>query len=128
VPAVSDEDERKTILVVDDETSILDLLSDLLEPLGYRVLRAETGKAGLALAQEQLPDVVILDIMMEDMDGTEVRSRLKDHPLTAAIPVIYVTGLMAEGEATRRTGDEGDLMIAKPFDADELVGHVRRLT
>ena len=117
---------KGTILVVDDSASICDLLTRILEKEGYAVLTASGGKEGLALARAHAPDLVILDIMMEDMDGSEVASALRETPRTAGIPIIYLTGLMTPDEAAHASGRYGDLVVAKPFDTPELLGHIAR--
>ena len=77
---------KATVLVVDDTPENLTLLSDLLKAEGYRVLLAKSGEKALASAQDQNPDLVLLDIMMPEMDGHEVCTRLKGNPATLEIP------------------------------------------
>ena len=83
-------DERPTILVIDDTPANLSLLNQLLRE-HYRVKLANTGFKGLALATTALPDLILLDIMMPEMDGYEVCRRLKADPATARVPVIFLT-------------------------------------
>jgi len=83
-------DNRPTVLVIDDTAANLSLLNQLLRP-HYRVKLASRGSRGLALAQEQRPDLILLDVMMPDMDGYEVCRQLKSNPETAGMPVIFLT-------------------------------------
>jgi CheY-like chemotaxis protein len=104
--------EPPTVLIVDDEPAIVDLLSQLLEDEGYRVVSAGDGMAALETAQKRRPDLVIADVMMPRMDGFTLVDRLADgeHP----VPVI----LMSAAVESRR---QGVPFIAKPFDLGELL-------
>jgi DNA-binding response OmpR family regulator len=124
---VSDSASKGSILVIDDSEPIRGLLERLLEKHGYRVLTASGGKQGLQAAYEFEPDLIILDIMMDDMDGTEVGGKLREAPRTAGIPIIYLTGLMTAEEGARTLGQSGDVVVAKPFDAQDLLSRVESL-
>jgi signal transduction histidine kinase len=89
-------DSRPSILIVDDEPWSIDLLADILTA-DYRILSASTGSTALALAAGKMPDLILLDVMMREMDGYEVCKRLQEEPKTSLIPVIFVTML---GDAT----------------------------
>ena len=82
--------EKLTILVVDDEDDILELVQYNLTREGYGVLRAGTGEGGLAIAESKLPDMVILDLMLPGLDGLEVCKRLKGSGRTKHIPIIMI--------------------------------------
>ncbi len=108
------------ILVVDDEPSILRLVTATLEAKGYEVITADNGIDGIALARTRKPDLILLDIMMPQMDGTEVRHRLSKEPATADIPVIH---LSAVGDFQKQLDafDEGTAdYITKPFAPKDL--------
>src|SRR6266403_3510009 len=81
-----------TILIVDDTPDLLDLYSVWLQQAGYKVLQASTGHEGLRLVAEELPDLVLLDVMLPDVDGIEVCRTIKSNEQTATIPVINVSG------------------------------------
>ena len=81
------------VLIVDDVPDNLSVLHDALDESGYTVLVATSGEAALQRAAQALPDIVLLDAMMPVMDGFEVARRLKANPHTAAIPIIFMTGL-----------------------------------
>ena len=86
-------DKRATILVIDDTPANLSLLNQLLRE-HYRVKLANNGMKGLALAAASVPDLILLDIMMPEIDGYEVCRRLKADPATARTPVIFLTAKM----------------------------------
>ncbi len=83
---------NKRILVTDDEPEIVDLISTMLEKLGYVALKAYNGRECLSLSAKEKPDLVFLDIMMNPMDGWEVASVMKSDPALRDIPIIMITG------------------------------------
>ncbi len=111
---------RAVILTVDDEPNILKMIERRLQREGYDVLTAQSGEEGLKLADEHLPDLILLDIMMPQMKGRDVCARLKANPKTAKIPVIFLTalGLADHVRAGMSLGAEDYLV--KPFEAGEL--------
>ena len=110
----------KRILVVDDTVDILQVLNRRLQSWGYEVRTATNGEEGLRLAQEWLPDLVLLDIMMPTMKGRDVCARLKHDAKTQHIPVIFLTalGLADHVKAGMELGAED--YIVKPFEPGEL--------
>ena len=117
------------ILIVDDAAENLLVLSDLLRPQ-YKVLAATNGEGCLRVAHGPLrPELILLDVMMPGMDGYEVLTRLRDDPLTADIPVIFLTGLVKRDEAAEGGGFiAGHPFIAKPFDQAQLTEMIDRVT
>ena len=111
---------RKRILLVDDTKDILIVVSKRLESWGYEALTAESGEDGLRMAQEQLPDLVLLDIMMPKMKGRDVCARLKADPKTAHIPVIFLTALGLADHVKGGMDLGADDYIVKPFEPEEL--------
>ena len=109
-----------TILLVDDDPNILTMLGKQLEHWGYQVLTASSGEEGLARAQAEAPDLILLDIMMPKMRGREVCASLKAAPATAKIPVIFLSalGLPDHIRAGLELGAEDYLV--KPFRLQEL--------
>ncbi|MBI5238040.1 MAG: response regulator [Deltaproteobacteria bacterium] len=119
--------ENTLILVVDDEPDILNLLDYNLKKAGFKVLQAKDGPEAIELAVKKKPSLVLLDIMLPDMDGTEVLKRLKSDPLAKHIPVIMLT---AKGEEVDRVvGFElgAEDYITKPFSPRELVLRVKAM-
>jgi signal transduction histidine kinase len=121
-------EDTKTILVLDDRAADRELLAVLLGRAGYAVREAPTGEEALALARAELPDLVITDILMPRMNGYEFVRRLRSHPETDAIPVIFCTANYVEGEVRRLAAACGvSDFIAKPSDLAtvvDLVGEV----
>src|SRR5262245_50583167 len=114
--------ERGTVVVVDDEPNIADLVDLYLTREGYRVRKRMTGEAGLSAVRDHRPRLVVLDIGLPDIDGLEVCKRIR---LTSQVPVIFLTA--RDGEVDRVVGLElgGDDYLAKPFSPAELVARVK---
>lgn len=113
------------ILVVDDEPDMLELLSFNLGQAGYEVRTAPSGTEGLRQAQRLLPDLVILDLMLPDIDGFTVCEMLRRLPSTASTPVFMLTAM--SGEIPRCHGFESGAteFLYKPFQARDLLERVR---
>src|SRR5205085_6569941 len=102
---------RKRILVVDDEKDLVDLITYNLQRNGYDFLAASSGTDALEIAQREQPDLIILDLMLPGIDGTEVARRLKADPRTAAVPIIMLTA----------KGEETDVVVGLTLGADDYV-------
>ena len=111
---------KKRILVVDDTKDILLVVGRRLQSWGYEAITADSGEEGLRMAQEQLPDLVLLDTMMPRMKGRDVCAHLKADPKTKHIPIIFLTalGLADHIKAGMDLGAED--YIVKPFEPAEL--------
>src|SRR6266480_3616637 len=114
--------ERGTILVVDDEPNIADLVELYLRRDGYRVVKAGTGDDGLRAVNDHRPRLVVLDVGLPDLDGLEVCRRLRQ---ASSIPVIFLTA--RDTEVDRVLGLElgADDYVTKPFSPPELVARVK---
>ncbi|MDO8991017.1 MAG: hybrid sensor histidine kinase/response regulator [Sideroxyarcus sp.] len=124
-PAFPAEPPRPTILVVDDTADNLLLLSHLFND-AYRVRIAHTGEKALHICQsDDPPDLVLLDIMMPGMDGFEVARRMREHPASESIPVIFVTAMTGENERHRGMELGAVDFVTKPVDPDSLKLRVR---
>jgi two-component system phosphate regulon response regulator PhoB len=110
-----------TVLIVDDEKDLRHLLDFNLKQAGYRTLHASTGEEALAQAARHEPDMILLDLNLPDLSGTEVAKRLKADPETREIPIVMLTA--RGGEADRITGFElgAEDYVPKPFSVRELV-------
>lgn len=114
-----------TILVIEDHLLIRENLLELLELEDYKAIGAEDGAVGLQLARESLPDLIICDVMMPVLDGFGVLTKLRNNPLTAVIPFIFLSA----GGFHQMTADQlslsADACLAKPFVALDVIDAVR---
>jgi DNA-binding response OmpR family regulator len=116
-----------TVLVVEDDPTILQLLEVNFEMEGFTVLRAEDGALGLEAARESRPDVIVSDVMMPNMSGVEMVVALKADEATASIPIILLSA-KAQGGDIRQGIDAGaDEYVTKPFEPLDLIDRVNAL-
>jgi PAS domain S-box-containing protein len=116
-----------TILIVDDQNQNRKLLEALLRPEGYLTRSAANGEEAMASIAEHAPDLILLDVMMPDMNGYEVASRLKADPVTANIPIIMVTALIDHAARVAGLNAGAEDFLPKPVDRSELSLRVRNL-
>jgi two-component system cell cycle response regulator DivK len=114
----------RRILVVEDNPLNLKLVRDVLQVAGYEVIEARTGEEGLRMAQEDPPDLVLMDLQLPGIDGTETLRRLREGTLGPDVPVVAVTALaMAEDkERAARAGFDG--YVEKPISVRALPGQI----
>ncbi len=112
------------VLIVDDVPDNLSVLHDALDESGYTVLVATGGEAALQRAGQALPDIVLLDAMMPGMDGFEVAKRLKASPLTAHIPIIFMTGLTETEHLVAALEAGGVDYVTKPIKPKEVLARM----
>ena len=113
------------ILIVEDEPNIRQLVRYNLEKEGFQVQEAATGLQGLKLAKLEMPDLVLLDLMIPEMDGLEVCRSLKGTPGTAALPIIMLTAKSEEIDKVIGLELGADDYMTKPFSPRELVARVK---
>lgn len=118
-------DNMKTVLVVDDEFLIADLLAVTLEENGYRVIKANHGKKALDAICAQPPHLIITDFMMPLMNGLELAQAVKANSVTSNIPIILVSA--AEGAIARNRTDLFVAVYDKPFDVLDVLAKVSQL-
>jgi two-component system KDP operon response regulator KdpE len=116
-------DQRK-ILIVDDEPGLRELVRINLEHEGYGVLQAENGIECLSVVREALPDLVILDVMMPDMDGWETCKKLREF---TTVPVLMLTARVQSSDVVTGLDSGADDYLLKPFNMDELMARIRAL-
>ena len=115
----------KKVLIVDDEEDVLVVLGKRLYKAGYQVAKARSGHEGVEKAKKELPNLIILDILMPDMDGGEVIKVLKEDAATKDIPVIFLTCLYTKQDEKKEGHLVGKhLFIAKPYSSSELLNIV----
>lgn len=115
------------ILLVDDETAILNALGMFLEQEGYDVEAISRFNNYLSkVKQSELPDIIILDILLNQEDGSKIAKQLKKNPKTTGIPIIMISALPNGQELSNEAGAEA--FLAKPFDINELNKTIERLT
>lgn len=110
-----------TVLIVDDERTVLQMVSDILEDEDLRILTAASGHEALAVAARDHPDLVITDLMMPGINGRVLCERLRAHPNLAHIPVLLMTAAYKV-----QAPEEFAAIIPKPFDVDDLLSQVQR--
>lgn len=115
------------VLLVEDDALSLKLMRDVLQAHGYLVDEATNGTDGLALARQQSPDLIVMDIGLPAMDGVEVTRSLKADPMTVSVPVVAVTAyaMPSDEERMRRAGC--DAFLTKPLRFSEFVSVIGRL-
>ena len=122
---------NKTILTVDDEERVLQLINDILSTKGYDVLTATSGKEAIRKSKKSLPDLIVMDIMMPDIDGAEAVKLLKEDPSTKDIPILFLSGIIMKEKGKSETdinvGGDFYSALPKPFGAEELLTAVHRL-
>jgi two-component system phosphate regulon response regulator PhoB len=116
---------RKRILVIDDEKDLVDLITYNLRRNGYEPLSAGNGNEALEIAQRELPDLVLLDLMLPGIDGTEVARQLKSDPRTSAIPIIMLTAKSEETDVVVGLTLGADDYVTKPFSPKILLARVK---
>ena len=118
------EEERKTVLIVDDEPKNIRLFHDLTQVAGYRTLEASNGRIGVELAKAELPDLILMDIQMPVMDGLTAVRLLKSLEETKHIPIMALTSYAMKGDRERMLEAGCDCYMAKPIDIHEFMAHV----
>ncbi|MEY3218852.1 MAG: hypothetical protein RIT27_209 [Pseudomonadota bacterium] len=121
------EPQQGKILVIDDQPYDTILISNYLREEGYDVLTANSGETALILVKEQLPDVVLSDVMMPGMDGFEVCYRIKTAPESVLTPVVLVTALDGRQDRIKGIQAGADEFLSKPINREELLARVRSL-
>ena len=110
-----------TALVIEDNMDNMLLISDILEANGYNVLQAETGLQGVAMAQEYLPDFIILDIQLPDIIGNEVLAIIRSKEKIQHIPVVAMTSYAMAGDRERLLAAGCDGYVEKPINPESVI-------
>ncbi|MEA2485862.1 MAG: two-component system, OmpR family, alkaline phosphatase synthesis response regulator PhoP [Actinomycetota bacterium] len=118
---------KKRILICDDDPAILRVLEVNLEIEGYQVFAAQNGEEAVEVATKELPDLVILDIMMPRLDGYQACEKLKANDATRDIPVVFLSAKAQQSDIQRGKDYGVADYLTKPFDPMDLLGVVERL-
>jgi two-component system cell cycle response regulator DivK len=115
-----------TILYIEDDFQNRVLVRRVLEASGYSIIEAEDGRIGLQMAQELVPDLILMDINLPEMDGYEVTARLKSSTRLAKTPIIAMTANVMKGDREKSFAAGCDGYIQKPIDVDLLPDQISR--
>ncbi len=115
---------RERILIIDDEPDTQKILRLTMEKAGYGVMTASDGEGGIRKAEEERPDLIILDVLMPGMTGWETCQKLRQNPLTVSIPIIICTSRSREEDIERGFSAGATDYILKPFELQRVVSKV----
>ena len=116
---------KKRILIVEDQEDNRKILRDLLTSVGYDLVEATTGEEGVAMAEKERPDLILMDIQLPGLDGYEATRRIKANPVLRHIPVIAVTSYALSGDDVKAREAGCDASVTKPFSPRALLAKVR---
>ena len=116
---------QKTILVVDDEPHIIEIVCDYLKQAGFRVITANDGQMALTMARHEQPDLIVLDLLLPEMDGLDVCRILRQDPGLGAVPIVMLTARIEEIDKLIGLELGADDYVTKPFSPREVVARVR---
>lgn len=116
--------EKSVILIVDDTPTNLEMLLDILEDAGFKVVVAEDGESAIEMVEYAPPDLILLDILMPRLDGFETCRRLKSNPKTADIPIIFMTALIDNVEKLKGLNLGAVDYVTKPFEHEEVLARI----
>ena len=117
----------RTILYVEDNEMNRKIVRDLLRRTSYRLLEAADGEAGLAMAREHNPDLILMDIQLPKVSGIDAMRALRQAPATAKTPIIAVTSFALSGDHQKAKDAGATAYLAKPYSPRELLGMIRGL-
>jgi two-component system, cell cycle response regulator DivK len=117
----------KTILYVEDHELNRKIVRDLLRQTAYRLLEAPDGEAGVAMAREHHPDLILMDVQLPKLSGIEATRRLRAEPATAETPIIAITSFALSGDEQRAKEAGASAYLAKPYSPFMLLKLIREL-
>jgi two-component system, cell cycle response regulator DivK len=117
----------KTILYVEDNELNRKIVRDLLRRTSYRLIEAPDGEAGMTMAREQRPDLILMDLQLPKVSGIDATRALRAEPATAATPIIAITSFALSGDEQRAKDAGASAYLAKPFSPFDLLTMIRKL-
>ena len=118
---------EKTILYVEDNEPNRIIVRDLLKRTSYKLIEAYDGEAGVALALERLPDMILMDIQLPKISGLEAIRRLRSEPTTAATPIVAITSFALSGDDKKAKDAGATAYLTKPYSPFDLLKLIRKL-
>ncbi len=116
--------ETKRLLLIDDDPNLILLVKDYLEFRGYEVITAENGREALEVLEQELPDMVICDVMMPEMDGYAFVNQVRQDERTSWIPILFLSAKGQSQDRVKGLNIGADVYMVKPFEPEELVAQV----
>ena len=116
--------DSKKLLLIDDDPNLILLVKDYLEFRGYQVMTAENGREALDLLEQDIPDMIICDVMMPEMDGYALVKHIREEPRTNRIPVLFLSAKGQSQDRVKGLNEGADVYMVKPFEPEELVAQV----
>ncbi|MGB7442614.1 MAG: response regulator transcription factor [Coleofasciculaceae cyanobacterium] len=116
--------DNKQLLLIDDDPNLIFLVKDYLEFQGYEVVTAGNGLEALVMLDEKLPDMIICDVMMPEMDGYTLVEHVRQDPRTSWIPVLFLSAKGQSQDRVKGLNKGADIYMVKPFEPEELVAQV----
>jgi two-component system, cell cycle response regulator DivK len=117
----------KTILYVEDNEVNRRLVQDLLKPTSYRLIEAPDGETGMAVARQERPDLILMDVQLPKVSGIEATRTLRGDPATAETPIIAITSFALAGDEDKAMAAGATAYMAKPYSPRDLLKLIRRL-
>ena len=116
--------EHKRLLLIDDDPNLILLVKDYLEFRGYEVITAENGREALEVLEQEIPDMIICDVMMPEMDGYAFVNQVRQEERTSWIPILFLSPKGQSGDKIKGLNIGADVYMVKPFEPEELVAQV----
>ena len=116
--------DNKKLLLIDDDPNLILLVKDYLEFRGYNVDTAENGREALEVLDHLVPDMIICDVMMPEMDGYDLVKHIREEPTTNRIPVLFLSAKGQSQDRVKGLNEGADVYMSKPFEPEELVAQV----
>ena len=117
----------KTILYIEDNALNRKIVRDLLKRTTYHLIEAHDGEAGVAMALEKRPDLILMDIQLPKISGLDATRKLRAEPATTATPIIAITSFALSGDDQQARAAGATAYLAKPYSPFELLGLIRKL-